>query len=79
MKKLLTLIGLAFGFMSHPSTIQAQETTPQTAPKILIAYYSRKDENYFNGKLINIEQGNTEIAAKKIANIIGADLFKIEQ
>lgn len=24
--------------------------------KILIAYYSRKDENYFNEKLINIEQ-----------------------
>lgn len=47
--------------------------------KILIIYYSRKDENYFNGKLINIEQGNTEIAAKKIANIISADLFKIEQ
>ena len=63
MKKLLTLIGLALGFMSHPSTIQAQETTPQTAPKILIAYYSYS--------------GNTEQAAKAIQQKIGGDLFAI--
>ena len=46
--------------------------------KKLIAYFSRADENYFNGALRNIEVGNTEVVAKKIQKWNGADLFKIE-
>ena len=45
----------------------------------LVAYYSRADENYFGGQLRYIEVGNTEKAAKMIAEQTGADLFKIEQ
>jgi len=45
----------------------------------LIAYYSRADENYFNGTLKYIDVGNTEIAAGKLQETTGADLFKIEQ
>ncbi|MCD7819826.1 MAG: flavodoxin [Clostridiales bacterium] len=45
----------------------------------LIAFYSRADENYFGGAYRYITVGNTEKAAKMIADATGADLFKIEQ
>ena len=45
----------------------------------LVAFYSRADENYFGGSMKYIQTGNTEKAAKMIAEITGADLFKIEQ
>lgn len=46
--------------------------------KILIAYFSRADENYFGGKLKYIKVGNTEIVAKKLEAMTGGDLFRIE-
>lgn len=45
----------------------------------LVAFYSRADENYFNGAYRYIKVGNTEKAAKMIAELTGAELFKIEQ
>lgn len=45
----------------------------------LVAFYSRANENYFGGNLKHIEIGNTETIAKMIAQLTGADLFKIEQ
>lgn len=45
----------------------------------LIAYYSRADENYFCGELKTIPVGNTEMAARMLQELTGADLFKIEQ
>ncbi len=45
----------------------------------LVAFYSRAGENYFGGSRKYIEVGNTEKVAKMIAEITGADLFKIEQ
>lgn len=47
--------------------------------KKLVAFYSRADENYFGGTIRNIKVGNTEKAAEMIAEITGAELFKIEQ
>jgi flavodoxin len=47
--------------------------------KKLIAFYSRADENYFNGILKYVDVGNTEIAAGIIKGLTGADLFKMEQ
>lgn len=46
--------------------------------KVLIAYYSRKGENYYNGRIQNLEVGNTAIVAKTIQNIIGGDLNEVE-
>ncbi len=46
--------------------------------KILIAYYSRRGENYSNGRLQNIDEGNTEPMAKVIQSSTGADLFEID-
>lgn len=45
---------------------------------VLIAYFSRADENYFGGRMRYIKTGNTETVCKKIAAITGADTFRIE-
>ena len=37
------------------------------------------DENYFGGQRRYITEGNTEKAAKMLAELTGADLFQIEQ
>lgn len=47
--------------------------------KTLIAFYSRADENYFNGQIRSLSVGNTEKAANMLAEITGGELFKIEQ
>ena len=44
----------------------------------LIAYFSRKHQNYVSGTIRNLKTGNTEIMARMIQKFIGGDLFKIE-
>lgn len=46
--------------------------------KNLIVYFSRADENYFGGQLKYIQKGNTQIAAEKLRDLTGADLFEIK-
>lgn len=46
---------------------------------ILIAFYSRADENYVNGMMKRLDIGNTEVAAGMIKELTGGNLFKIEQ
>ncbi|MBP2653622.1 MAG: hypothetical protein H6Q73_1191 [Firmicutes bacterium] len=46
--------------------------------KSLIAYYSRKGNNYVGGNIVNLPIGNTEVIAKKIQQLIGSDLFEIK-
>ncbi|ABP66710.1 hypothetical protein Csac_1097 [Caldicellulosiruptor saccharolyticus DSM 8903] len=46
--------------------------------KILIAYFSRKGNNYLNGRITNLPIGNTEIVAQKIQKLTGGDLFEIK-
>lgn len=46
--------------------------------KTLIAYYSRRGENYVNGSITNIEIGNNEIIKDYLKKIIGdVDTFHI--
>ena len=45
----------------------------------LVAFYSRADENYVSGMIKMLAIGNTEIAAEIIAELTGADTFRIEQ
>lgn len=47
--------------------------------KILIAYFSRRGENYAFGKITYLEVGNTEKVAKYIKDAVGGDLFEIER
>lgn len=46
--------------------------------KCLIAYYSRKGQNYLGGRIVNLSVGNTEVVANKIKSFIGGDLFEIK-
>lgn len=46
--------------------------------KSLIAYYSRKGQNYLGGNIVELTVGNTEVIAKKIQVLVGGDLFEID-
>ena len=46
--------------------------------KILIAYYSRKGQNYVNGSIKNLAKGNTEVVAEFVQKAVGGDLFEID-
>lgn len=58
---------------SIPENQTVDDTTNDN--RILIAYFSRADENYNVGV---IDKGNTEIIAEIIAEQTGGDMFKIE-
>ena len=46
--------------------------------KTLIAYYSRRGENYVNGSIKDLKLGNTEVVAEKIKALLpNADIFRI--
>jgi flavodoxin len=47
------------------------------AMKSLIAYFSRKGDNYVKGSIMNLPVGNTEIAADMIRKLTGGDVFRI--
>lgn len=49
-----------------------------TGSKTLIAYYSRKGNNYVGGSIVNLPVGNTEVIAGKIHALTGGDLFQIQ-
>lgn len=46
--------------------------------KTLIAYFSRAGQNHVNGSIVELEKGNTEIAAEMIQKLTGGELFKID-
>jgi flavodoxin len=51
---------------------------PMNGNRILIAYFSRKGNNYLDGRIVNLPVGNTEVAAKIIQSQVAGDLFHIE-
>jgi flavodoxin len=46
--------------------------------KSLIAYFSRKGNNYVGGSIVNLSIGNTEVIAKKMQKLTGSDVFQIK-
>ncbi|VBB04956.1 flavodoxin/nitric oxide synthase [Lucifera butyrica] len=44
----------------------------------LIAYFSRKGNNYVGGSIVKLPIGNTEVIAEKIQALTGSDMFQIE-
>lgn len=46
--------------------------------KCLVAYYSRKGNNYVSGRIVNLQIGNTEVVANMIQEMTGGDMFHIE-
>lgn len=49
-----------------------------TRQKCLIAFYSRKGQNYVSGRIVDLKVGNTEVIANMIQQIVGGDMFHIE-
>ena len=49
-----------------------------TNKKCLIAYFSRKGQNYVSGRIVDLKAGNTEVVANMIQKITGGVLFHIE-
>ena len=45
--------------------------------KSIVVYFSRRGNNYVNGKIENLKVGNTEVIASKIKNLTGSDVFRI--
>jgi len=50
----------------------------KTNKKYLIAFFSRKGQNYSSGGIVDLKIGNTEVVAQMIHKKIGGDLFHIE-
>jgi flavodoxin len=46
--------------------------------RTLIAYFSRKGNNYLDGNIVDLPVGNTEVTAKMIQALAGGDLFHID-
>ena len=46
--------------------------------KSLIAYFSRKGNNYVDGSIVDLPVGNTEVIAQKIQALTGGKMFQIE-
>jgi flavodoxin len=46
--------------------------------RVLLAYFSRPGENYWNGGRRNLRVGNTEVLAAMIAERLGGDAHRIE-
>ena len=44
----------------------------------LIVYFSRRGENYVSGHIQPLSVGNTEVVARRLQVLTGADLFQLE-
>ena len=58
----------------------AEPSAPESAPtaqdgRLLVAYFSRAGENYGVG---TVRRGSTELVAEQIAELTGADVFRIQ-
>lgn len=73
MKRILLII---IGIMTFMGENMMAQTT--SGSNVLIAYYSRRGNNYRNGEIVNLKVGNTEVVAGKIRELTGGDTFYIE-
>jgi flavodoxin len=72
---------------SPPSTLETITAEPTmspaptgagTAPRTLLAYFSRTGENYYYGGRRDLEVGNTEVLARMISELIDCDVHRID-
>ena len=49
-----------------------------TKKKCLIAYFSRRGQNYVSGRIVDLKVGNTEVVATMIQKTTRGDMFHIE-
>lgn len=71
------IILILFGIMAMISENTMAQAVSQNH-KSLVVYYSRRGSNYRDGAIVDLKVGNTEVVARKITAITGADTFRIE-
>ena len=80
---LLAACGAPAASSGSSGTVTAQPgDTPEPAaapgPRVLMAYFSRAGENYFNGGRTVLQVGNTAVVADMISSAVAVDVFRIE-
>jgi flavodoxin len=78
--------GAAITAMSGCTSAGRAGNEPAAAPcrsssrggAVLLAYFSRAGENYFNGGRRRLAVGNTQVVAETIGRLIGCDMHRIE-
>jgi flavodoxin len=80
-RRSLLLLGLA-GVAGCDSTDRGEEpamtvTSEPTRGRVLLAYFSRPGENYYNGGRRTLKVGNTQVAADMIQQAISCDVYRI--
>lgn len=61
-----------------PDADRRERPAPATGKKVLLAYFSRPGENYWNGGRRNLRLGNTEVLAGMIADRLDCDVHRIQ-
>jgi flavodoxin len=57
---------------------QVKKGSKMSDVRSLIAYFSRRGNNYVDGKIVNLLIGNTEVIAKKLQGMTGSNVFRID-
>ncbi len=65
------------GAQPDVSTGARPDAAPKPRPRILLAYFSRPGENYWNGGRRTVQVGNTKRLAQMIADRIDCDTYEI--
>ena len=74
-----SLAACSTGSSPAPSTSKRSTVSPTASDqRILLAYFSRPGENYWNGGRRMLDTGNTEILAELISDRIDCDVVRIE-
>jgi flavodoxin len=68
---------------SAPPALDASQSkdtveTDSSKSRVLLVFFSRAGENYFNGGRKNLAVGNTEVAAGMIRDALGCDVYQIQ-
>ncbi|MFJ8026891.1 flavodoxin [Streptomyces sp. NPDC096311] len=61
-----------------PESTERPAATTSPGTRVLLAYFSRAGENYYNGGRRNLRTGNTEVLAKMIGERVECDVHRIE-
>jgi flavodoxin len=63
---------------ARPDQEPTTPSTPTRRRRILLAYFSRAGENYWNGGRRNLDVGNTQVLARAISDRLDCDVHRIE-
>lgn len=76
----LALAAAGCGSRNHhtsPTTRTEQNAVTTPNSKVLIAYFSRAGENYWNGGRRTLSTGNTQALARQVQSLLGCDMYRI--